>query len=261
VWAVIAGIYGYFEARNIRTERITLASPKIPQSLGKLTIVQISDVHLGLIVRDVRLQTILDKVKEASPDIVVSTGDLVDGQIDGLSGLAELLREVRPLYGKFAVTGNHEMYAGFNHSLKFMHSAGFRVLRGEAVTLPGLITIAGVDDPALSRSSGSASEEEQRLLAAFPNEAFTVLLKHRPVIDKESLGRFDLQLSGHVHKGQLFPFNLVTYLFYPVKSGINNYPRNTALYVSRGTGTWGPPIRFLAPPEITIIELIHGTGG
>jgi predicted MPP superfamily phosphohydrolase len=257
-WGVITAVYGYFEARNIRTERITLTSPKIPQSSGKLTIVQISDVHLGLIVRDVRLQAILDKVKEASPDILVSTGDLVDGQVDGLAGLSELLREVRPRYGKFAVTGNHELYAGFNHSLKFMQSAGFRVLQGEAVILPGLITIAGVDDPVINRSSGSASEEEQRLLSGFPKEIYTVLLKHRPAIDKESLGRFDLQLSGHVHKGQLFPFNLVTYLFYPVKAGINHYPRNTALYVSRGTGTWGPPIRFLAPPEITIIELVHG---
>jgi uncharacterized protein len=257
-WGLGSAVYGYHEARAIRTERVVLTSPKVPLSLGKLTIVQISDVHLGLIVRKERLKAILDKVTQAEPDILVSTGDLVDGQVDGLTGLAELFREIRPRYGKFAITGNHELYAGLNHSLDFMKSAGFRVLRGEEVTVPGLITIAGVDDRAIERFSGSASEEEQGLLARFPKETYTVLLKHRPAIGEGSMGRFDLQLSGHVHKGQLFPFNLVTYLFYPVKAGINHYPGNMALYVSRGTGTWGPPIRFLAPPEVTIIELAHG---
>ncbi len=93
-----------------------------------------------------------------------------------------------------------------------------------------------------------------------PRETFNVLLKHRPVLGTESPGRFDLQLSGHVHKGQLFPFNFVTYLFYPVKAGLNLCRENTALYVSRGTGTWGPPIRFLAPPEVTVIEVTQGPG-
>ena len=257
VWGVITASYGYLEARNIRTEHITLASPKIPEALGKLTIVQISDVHLGLIIRKERLITILDLVKAAAPDILVSTGDLVDGQINGLVGLAELLREVTPRYGKYAVTGNHELYAGFSHSVRFMESAGFKVLRGEEVTIPGVITIAGVDDPAIDRTVGSASQEEKRLMAGFPKDTFTLLLKHRPVILQASSGRFDLQLSGHVHKGQLFPFNLITYLFYPVRAGLNRHHQNSLLYVSRGSGTWGPPIRFLAPPEVTIIELVH----
>ena len=90
-----------------------------------------------------------------------------------------------------------------------------------------------------------------------PPDRFTLLLKHRPAVDPDSLGLFDLQLSGHVHKGQIFPFNMLTYLFYPVRTGFTLYSLNTALYVSRGTGTWGPPIRFLAPPEVTVIELIH----
>jgi len=169
------------------------------------------------------------------------------------------LRDVRPRYGKFAITGNHELYAGLEPSRGFMRSAGFKILQGEEFTIPGLITIAGVDDPVIKRFSGAAVDEEQRLLAGFPKDTYTLLLKHRPALQEASIGRFDLQLSGHVHKGQLFPFNLLTYLFYPVKAGINHYPQNTLLYVSRGTGTWGPPIRFLAPPEVTIIELSHGT--
>ncbi|HLO27220.1 MAG TPA: metallophosphoesterase [Geobacteraceae bacterium] len=258
-WGVIAAVYGYFEARSIRTEKITVASPKIPQTLGKLTVVQISDVHLGLIVGKERLTAMLDKVKEASPDILVSTGDLIDGQVSDLTGLAKLLQEVRPPYGKYAVTGNHELYAGLTYSLDFMHAAGFKVMRGDDVVIPGVITIAGVDDPVISRLSESAADEEQRLLDRVSGQSFTLLLKHRPAVAKGSMGRFDLQLSGHVHKGQLFPFNLVTYLFYPLRAGINHYAGNTALYVSRGTGTWGPPIRFLAPPEVTVIELVHSS--
>lgn len=258
-WGVVTAVYAYFEARDIRTEEVVIRSPKIPPGVGKLKIVQLSDVHLGLIVREERLKLILDKVTAAAPDILVVTGDLVDGQVNALTGLAERLREVRPRYGKFAVTGNHELYAGFNYSLAFMQSAGFKVLRGEEVTIPGLVTIAGVDDPAIARYARSATEEEQRFLSRIPADTYRILLKHRPAIGAGSLGRFDLQLSGHVHKGQLFPFNLITYLFYPVRAGLNRGPSDSALYVSRGTGTWGPPMRFLAAPEVTEITLLPVT--
>lgn len=261
VWGTIIAVYAYFEAGDIRTERVVIRSPKIPKLLGKLLIVQLSDVHLGLIIRKKRLEMILNKVKTAEPDLLVVTGDLVDGQVSGLTGLADLLRDVNPRFGKFAVTGNHELYAGLDHSLAFMQSAGFKVLRGEEVFVTGGVTIAGVDDPAIARYSGSSSEEEKSILARLPHHTFTILLKHRPTINAASLGRFDLQLSGHVHKGQLFPFNLVTYLFYPVRAGLTRYQQNTSLYVSRGTGTWGPPMRFLAPPEVTVIELRHVAEG
>jgi predicted MPP superfamily phosphohydrolase len=259
-WGIGTAVYGYFEALDIRTEHVVIATSKIPQEVKKLTIVQITDVHLGLIVRKERLAMILDQVKKAGPDILVSTGDLVDGQINGLTGLAELFREIKPRYGKFAVTGNHEFYAGVGEALSFKDQAGFRVLRDEAVAVAGLIQIAGVDDPVVERGGHQRATTEKALLSKMSRDKFTILLKHRPAVDRESLGLFDLQLSGHVHKGQLFPFNLVTYLFYPVRCGYNLYPQNSALYVGRGTGTWGPPIRFLAPPEVTVIELV-GSGG
>ncbi|MGD1075048.1 MAG: metallophosphoesterase, partial [Thermodesulfovibrionales bacterium] len=107
LFALSIAIYGYFEARDIRTEKLTIRTSKIPKEVGSLKIVQISDVHLGLIVRQDRLERILQKVRTADPDILVSTGDLVDGQINGLPGLAELFREINPRYGKFAITGNH----------------------------------------------------------------------------------------------------------------------------------------------------------
>lgn len=256
----IASLYGYFEALDIRTERLVIENEKIPEVPGKLTIVQISDVHLGLIVREERLRRILNEVRKARPDILVSTGDLVDGEINRLPGLAALLEEIRPRYGKFAITGNHEVYAGLDKALDFTEKAGFRVLRNEAVTVGKTLTIAGVDDPALLLRNPSLSIDERGILSSIPSDRFVLLLKHRPVVAKEDLGTFDLQLSGHVHKGQIFPFNLVTHLFYPVKMGYSRYSSGSSLYVSRGTGTWGPPIRFLAPPEVTIIELIHGPG-
>jgi uncharacterized protein len=250
-------LYGYFEARDIRTEHITVESPKIPAATGRLRIVQISDVHLGLIVRDERLARILQEVKKAGPDILVSTGDLVDGQIDNLSGLAAMLEGIRPQHGMFAITGNHEFYAGLDQALNFTEKAGFKMLRNEGLTTEGLITIAGVDDPQAKSYSLSRQVSEKELLSAFPRDRFTLLLKHRPLVDPASAGLFDLQLSGHVHKGQIFPFSIITWLYYPTQAGLAKLPGNALLYVSRGSGTWGPPIRFLSPPEVTVIDIVH----
>jgi predicted MPP superfamily phosphohydrolase len=259
VTATIA-IYGYFEARSISSEHIVITSPKIPKEVKRFTIVQISDVHLGLIVREGRLEKILSKVKEAQPDILVSTGDLVDGQIDDLTGLAELLNAIHPGFGKFAVTGNHEFYAGLDQALRFTERAGFTVLRGEARDVAGFVTIAGEDDPTARYFGGFRGASEQRILAGVSRERLVVLLKHRPVIGEKELGLVDLQLSGHTHKGQIFPFTYASKAFYPYNAGLVSLPHHFYLYVSRGSGTWGPPIRFLAPPEVTIITLVHADG-
>ncbi len=252
---VIAG-YGYFEAGKIRTEKITIRSPKIPEYVERLRIVQISDVHLGLIIRKERLERILREVKAAEPDLLISTGDLVDGQINSLPGLAGILKDINPRYGKFAVTGNHEFYAGIDQAIDFTEKAGFTILRGEALTIAGFINIAGVDDPAGRNYRLYREVEEKKLLSSLPSEKFTIFLKHRPNLDRNAIGLFDLQLSGHTHKGQIFPFGLLTKIFYPTDSGYLSLQNNSHLYVSRGSGTWGPPIRFLSPPEVTLIEIL-----
>jgi len=253
--AMLAAGYGIFEAMNIRTELLVVKSPKITRPIR---IAQISDVHLGLLIRESRLARILEKVKAASPDIFVSTGDLVDGQTDNLNGVGELLREIRAPLGKFAVTGNHEFYAGLGRSLEFMKRAGFHVLRGEATTVAGLITIAGVDDPVVRGYGGSTGVPEKELLLGLPKDKFTLLLKHRQNVEKGAAGLFDLQLSGHAHKGQIFPFSLIHHFVFPYIAGPYELSSGSFLYVSRGSGTWGPPIRFLAPPEVTIIDLLPG---
>jgi predicted MPP superfamily phosphohydrolase len=252
---LLASGYGYFEANHIRTERIEIKSPKIKRPVK---ILQISDMHLGLIVRKHRLEKILEAMRAEEPDIVVSTGDLVDGQLNDLHGLAELLRSIEPPLGKYAITGNHEFYAG-KQALLFTERAGFTFLRGEAINVEGYLNIVGVDDPTGGRYYGLPKDgAEKKLLEGLSQEEFTLLLKHRPEVSKDSVGIFDLQLSGHTHRGQIFPFRFLTRIFYRYVSGFYKLSGNSNLYVSRGTGTWGPPIRVLAPPEVTVIELSGG---
>jgi uncharacterized protein len=253
--SMLAAGYGLFEAMNIRTEILVLKSPRITRPIR---IVQISDVHLGLLIREGRLKKILEKVKAASPDLFVSTGDLVDGQTDSLNGVGNLLREIKAPLGKYAITGNHEFYAGLDRSLEFMKEAGFRVLRGEGTSVAGLINIAGVDDPVVRGYGRPGEVPEKELLSGLQRDKFTLFLKHRPDVEKGAVGLFDLQLSGHAHKGQIFPWTLLVRLVHPQLAGLYNLPSGSSLYVSRGSGTWGPPIRFLAPPEVTIIDLVPG---
>ena len=258
--ALFGTAYGYVEALTIQQEHVTIQTPKIPTSLGKLRIVQISDIHLGRIVGKRRVENILAKVGEAEPDMLISTGDLVDGQMDGASNLARMFRRISAPYGKFAIMGNHEFYAGLGRSLRFTKAAGFDVLRGTVVDVGGIIFVAGVDDEAGHRYGLFEGETEDALLAQIPVDRFALLLKHRPHLDHKGERHFDLQLSGHTHGGQIFPFSLIIKMLYPNDAGLLALKNGAYLYVNRGAGTWGPPIRFLAPPEIAIIDLIHGEG-
>ena len=253
----LGGLSSY-SAWQIRLERVVLPTTKLPPQVEKITIAQISDVHLGPMVGERRLARIVRLLERGKPDLVVATGDLVDAQMDRLNNLAAMLATLNPPLGKFAIAGNHEFYAGIGQSGRFLKAAGFKLLRNEDFKLKGLINIVGVDDPAGKRrfpQNGQVGKEEKILLANSDSKIFTLLLKHRPTLEKESIGQFDLQLSGHTHGGQIFPFNLITRLFYSWQRGLHWLDKGSLLYVSRGTGTWGPPMRFLSPPEVTLIEL------
>jgi len=253
--AILIAGYGFLEAEHIKTERIVMETGKLPEGMEALRIVQISDVHLGLIVRNGRLRKIIDEVKKAKPDVLVSTGDLLDGQTDSLSHLTSMFKEVEPRFGKFAITGNHEFYAGLPNFIAFAGEAGFKVLRGDAAGAEKVINIAGVDDIAGKPFGEYRAVAEKDLLGKLDRKVFTLLLKHRPVVDPEAVGLFDLMLSGHTHKGQIYPFIYVTRIFFPFAAGRFDIGKGSQLYVSRGTGTWGPPIRFVSPPEVTLIEV------
>lgn len=254
-YALTIGIYGFYEATAIKTEHLTITSNRIPAAVNRIRIVQLSDVHLGQIVREKRVQKILAAVAATAPDILVSTGDLVDGHQRHLTGLDNLFAGIKPRLGKYAIVGNHEYYAGVEKPIEFMKKAGFKVLINENYEPGDIICITGVDDSRDKMQQAANNLLEKDLLQRAGNK-FRLLLKHRPVLAAESAGKFDLQLSGHVHKGQIFPFNFLTWLSFPVKTGLTLLDKGHYLYVSRGTGVWGPPIRFLAPPEVTVIDLI-----
>ncbi len=262
VLAIIASSYAFIEAGHIQSDHVVITSPKLPPSAARVRIVQISDVHIGLLVQEDRLQKIAEKIRAAQPDIIVSTGDLVDGKLnrdDAISDrnpLAIFLASIPAPSGKFAVIGNHEVYAGLPVSLAFTRAAGFTILRNQSISLKCGITISGIDDRAVNIKPHSTQDIEETLLSSLSHDSFQLLLKHRPEIPQKSDGLFDMQLSGHVHGGQIFPFNFLVRLKHPIPCGTTTTRAGSRIHVSRGTGTWGPPMRLFAPPEITIIDII-----
>lgn len=256
LYSLCASCVGWFSAAHPHVTQITLTTVKLPPGTPPLRVVQISDLHIGLIVSEHRVQQVVEQIKQLKPDLLVSTGDLVDGYQHHFDGESELFRQLSPPLGMYAIYGNHEHYVGAGQSRVFMERSGFTVLQNQWVTHGAHLALAGVDDPAGHQNLADA--DESRLLATIPHDRFVLLLKHRPLIGNSS--RFDLQLSGHVHGGQIAPFNLLTKIRFPLPSGLNHLTNNRFLYLSRGTGTWGPPIRFLAPPEITVIDLAPGVG-
>jgi predicted MPP superfamily phosphohydrolase len=259
--AVALSAYAIVEATRIEVVRVRLVTDRLPASVPSLRIAQITDLHLGLLHRTGKAREVAALVSRERPDIFVSTGDLVDGQLDGVEELAETLREIPAPRGKIAVLGNHEYYAGIGRSIAFTRKAGFTLLRDEDVTIDDAVRVAGVDDPAGAQFGRAAGTSEAALLGNRPDGRFTLLLKHRPQLDPATGGKFDLQLSGHTHHGQLFPFRLLTRLVYPLLGGDHPVPGGGKLHVSRGTGTWGPPMRFLAPPEITVVDIVRSAPG
>jgi len=254
LFSFILVVYGYFDAREIRTKKLEIVTGHHLPNNGKIRIVQISDVHVGIVIKEKRLQALVDKISEAKPDILVSTGDLLDGELNNVMTLTELLEQVKPPFGKYAVTGNHEYFAGIDKSLAFTRQAGFAILRDEVKEVAG-INIAGIDD--ITGRKPIFDRENLRVARTMPatgNDKFTVLLKHQPVVNPAD--NFNLQLSGHTHGGQIFPFGLITGRFFENNYGYFELEKKKLLYVSRGVGTWGPPVRIFAPPEITIIDLI-----
>jgi predicted MPP superfamily phosphohydrolase len=155
------------------------------------------------------------------------------------------------------LAGNHEFITGIKESVKFIDDSGFVLLRNEATTVSNMINLVGIDDDVFKYFKKNQETSENHILSGINNNKFTILLKHRPVVLKENIGFFDLQLSGHTHAGQIFPFSLLVRLVFPYIAGYYEINKNIALYVSRGSGTWGPPFKFLAPPEVTVIELIN----
>jgi predicted MPP superfamily phosphohydrolase len=247
-------IYGTFEARAPRLKMVRIPISRLPARTTPIRIVQITDLHLGYVANARNLRSLVNRVNDLKPDLIVSTGDLFDSDFEKMAPIVEILASLQASKGKYAISGNHEVYENLESGLEITRRAGFQILQGESVEVTSELYVAGVDD-AEALEDGATGQHERQALAGIPGEACTVFLKHRPTVQKSSVGHFDLQLSGHTHGGQIFPFNLLTQLIYRFRPGLTHLGNKSWLYLSRGTGTWGPQFRILARPEITVIDL------
>ncbi len=262
--------YGIYEARTIRTAHIELRTPKLPGCAGRLRIVQLSDLHIGPFMLLSHVERVVRAIVSAAPDLIVITGDLVDGSVGDDAGVspfylpyAEALRrmtEARPRLGVWAVPGNHDYYEGFRNTADFLGQSGVAMIANEKRDL-GELTLLGADDLDHIRRSDanpaqSVSEELFASLTREEEEKFVLFLRHRPVVEPQTVGHFDLQLSGHTHGGQLFFLPSSRHKIPGRTKGLRPVGDGSYLYVSNGAGFVGPPMRFFAPAEIVLIDLI-----
>jgi len=211
VLLITAGInlYGWFEAGNIGVERIILNTDKLPPRVRSLRVVQISDTHFSSTNGMKLAKKVHDIIKGLKPDLLVSSGDLYDGGLKDKEAIIELFRDLEPPYGKYACAGNHEFIHGIERTSAFIEKAGFRFLRNEGVKVGDFLNIAAIDDPTVNRSGNELPVSEDSVIATFSDDRLNIFLKHQPRVQATSIGKFDIQLSGHTHKGQIFPFTLI----------------------------------------------------
>ena len=247
-----ATIWGFLEARDIQLQTLVIKSDKLAPGSRPIRIVQISDMHFGGGTADGRLAKVLRVIEQAKPDIIVSTGDMVDSPYENIKDYAAMLARVTAPLGKYSIPGNHEYHGGLEEAVLFNKAAGFEFLIGRSVQVAEGFFIAGADDRG-RRSRRPDPPNPLPINSPDASRCFVLLLKHRPQVPADSLGQFDLQLSGHTHGGQIFPFGFVIAMIYKYDRGHYRLDKGSELYVSRGTGTWGPPMRLGSPPEVTLI--------
>ncbi|RZE95774.1 metallophosphoesterase [Streptomyces sp. SCA2-2] len=245
-----AGTYGVL--RGPRLKHVTVPLAKLPRAAHGYRIAVVSDVHLGPILGRGHTQRIVDTINSAQPDLIAVVGDLVDGSVAELGHAAEPLAQLRARDGSYFVTGNHEYFSGAAEWVDHVRELGLRPLENARVEKAGF-DLAGVND--VAGESYGQGPDFVRALGDRDRSRASVLLAHQPIVIDEAVEHgVDLQLSGHTHGGQLWPGNLIAGLANPTVEGLERYG-DTQLYVSRGAGAWGPPVRVGAPSDITIVQL------
>jgi uncharacterized protein len=257
---VAVTVLGYLNARRTAAV-VTLALPvkDLPAPLHDFTIVQISDIHVGPTIRQPYVQAIVEAVNRLRPDVVAITGDLVDGSVAELASQVAPLARLESRHGVYFVTGNHEYYSGVTPWLVELRRMGITVLHNEHVVIErdgAKLVLAGVPDYSAGHfDSAHRSDPQAALFGAPADAAVKILLAHQPrSAAAAAQAGFDLQLSGHTHGGQFMPWNFLVRLQQPFTAGLHRVGP-LRVYVSRGTGYWGPPKRFGAPSEITEVRL------
>lgn len=252
---------GFYNAHvRLRLKRTNIPVRNLHPDLENLKIVQISDVHIGPTIKENFLRRVVKRINAQTPDIVVITGDLVDGPAATLKQHLKPLADLQSKYGTFYVTGNHEYYSGILSWLPEIESLGIQILLNANKILnigKAKLLVAGVTDLTAGSLLKSHQTSPKRAMEGGEDTDYKILLAHQPnsVYEANSVG-FDLQISGHTHGGQFFPGNVLIYLAQKFVAGLHRY-KDTLIYVSRGTGYWGPPFRLGAPSEISLLTLIQ----
>ncbi|WP_431948928.1 metallophosphoesterase [Actinacidiphila sp. bgisy167] len=244
------GTYGVL--RGPRLKHVTVPLAKLPASADGYRIAVVSDIHIGPILGKAHTQRIVETINGARPDLVAIVGDLVDGSVPDLGPAAEPLARLRARDGSYFVTGNHEYFSGAAPWIDFVRDLGVHPLENARTELAGF-DLAGVND--ISGADHDHAPDHAKALGDRDPSRAVVLLAHQPVMIHEAVRyNVDLQLSGHTHGGQLWPGNYLAELANPTVAGLEAYG-DTRLYVTRGAGAWGPPVRVGAPSDITIVTL------
>src|SRR5271168_3295373 len=258
---VLITLAGFVIARRIpRVVEVNIPIAGLPRALQGFSIAQISDVHVGPTIKRGFVAAIVRRVNELNADLIAVTGDLVDGTVQQLSAHTAPLAELSARHGAYFVTGNHEYYSGESAWTLEIRRLGLQVLKNEHVVLEhngASLVLAGVTDVSAHHFDAAEQSDPVAALRGAPADAGArILLAHQPNSAAAAAGAgFDVQLSGHTHGGQFWPWNLFVRFFQPFTGGLYRL-KNLWIYVSRGTGYWGPPNRFGVPSEITRIRLI-----
>jgi len=247
---------------EIATPEVVVPLARLPRALSGFRIALLCDLHLGPVLGRGFVREVVERTNALSPDLIAIVGDLADGPSEVIGRVATDLGRLRAPHGVFFVTGNHEYYFGVEGWLRFVRGLGIRVLANEHVRIGdgpkgANFTLAGVHDASGGRFEPAFAADLPRALAGRLPEDEIVLLAHQPKqVDEAARQGVGLQLSGHTHGGQLMPLGLAVTLDQPYLSGLHRHGPRSQIYVSRGTGCWGPPMRVGAPPEITNVVLI-----
>ena len=257
VVVAITLLSGFINARNPKTTRLEINIPKKVEGLSQLTIALASDIHLGTLIGKCGAQRLVNGINRLNPDIILLAGDIVDEDLKPVirRNLGETLRNLHAKYGVYAITGNHEYIGGAVEAVKYLKAHNIKYLQDTAVLIDGKFWLAGRDDRDISRFTGNKRKSLDELLKDVDRSYPLILMDHQPFQFQDVVDQgVDLQLSGHTHHGQIWPFNYITKAMYEVSWGYKKKGR-THFYVSSGFGTWGPPIRLGNRPEIVYITV------
>lgn len=256
VIAVGATLYGLVEAATPRVTHTQVRPAAMPAAFGPLKVAVITDIHAGPVRSRAFVQGVVDRTNAENPDLVLLGGDLIDGTVALIGDDLAPLKQLRAPLGVFAVTGNHEYYAGDAVNwVQRWREVGVRPLTNESVRIErggAAVTVVGVND---RKGTAPLAVDYDAAFAGVDPAGFTIAMAHEPLQGREFARRgADLQVAGHTHGGQLWPFRYFVRLQQPALAGLEQVD-GMPVYTSRGAGAWGPPVRVAAPPEIAILEL------